>query len=245
MSITKPIVLGASIDDNTFLLDVNTLLNNSSIINLELQIINEHNWIERSLIYLCRSFDNLARGGDYQQVRPAVQIGLLDFTLFPGHPEFYSTYQFLSVENHMLYSDKLRLSVVGLTKIDIAIDEDKLYHIDCWVLLFKAATWGKVKMPAQKDEYIRNAASIICQLSQDETIRLQCRDWGRRWVKRLSGQMKCIVHSHLQVCHRPDPTSVRDIVGIWQYKLLSKQQGGAGDGFIGHINEPTHLLTNT
>ncbi len=46
------------------------LLNNHSINNLELQVINEHNWTERSLLYLCRAFDNLVRGRDYRQVLP-------------------------------------------------------------------------------------------------------------------------------------------------------------------------------
>ena len=30
--------------------------------------------------------------------------------------------------NHMLYSDKLRLSVLDLTRIDLATGEDKAYH---------------------------------------------------------------------------------------------------------------------
>ena len=46
----------------------------------------------------------------------------------------------------MLYSDKLRLSVVDLTKIDMATKEDKAYHIDYWASLFKATTWEEIKM---------------------------------------------------------------------------------------------------
>ena len=174
VSVTNPILLGTSIDDKTFFLDVHTLLNNSSIINLELQVINEHNWTERSLVYLCRAFDNLARGRDYRQVLSAVQIGLLDFTLFPEHPEFYATYRMLNEKNHMLYSDKLRLSVVDLNHIEMATDEDRRYHTDSWASFFKATTWEEIKMLAQKDEYIHDAANTIYQLSQDEMIRLQC-----------------------------------------------------------------------
>ena len=45
--IQNPIVLGNTIDEKTFVLDINILLNNSAIINLEMQVINEHNWQER------------------------------------------------------------------------------------------------------------------------------------------------------------------------------------------------------
>ena len=83
----------------------------------------------------------------------------------------------------MLYSDKLRLSVVDLTKIDIVTEEDKAYHIDYWASLFKAATWEEIKMLAQKDECIMDASNTIYHLSQEEKIRLQCEareDYYRR-----------------------------------------------------------------
>ena len=181
--INNPIILGESINDKTFFLDISITLNDHTLINLEMQVINEHNWPERSLSYLCRTFDNLDSGNDYSVVRPAIQIGLLDFTLFPEHPEFYSTYQFLNVKNHTLYSDKLRLCVLDLTRIDLATEEDRQYHIDYWASLFKATTWEELKMLAEQNEFIANASSTVYQLSQEETIRLQCEareDYYRR-----------------------------------------------------------------
>lgn len=181
--ITNPIELGAYIDEKTFLLDVKVILNNNIVINLEMQVVNEHNWPERSLSYVCRAFDNLNSGEAYHQVKPVIHIGLLDFTLFPEHPEFYATYQLLNIKNHTVYSDKLRLSVLDLTQIALATEEDKRYHIDRWAALFKAATWEELKMYAQKDEYIQEASSTIYQLSQDESVRLQCEareDYYRR-----------------------------------------------------------------
>lgn len=131
-------------------LDIELILNNLTIINLEMQVINEHNWPERSLTYLCRSFDNLNAGEAYQNVKPAIQIGFLDFTLFPDHPEFFATYNFLNVKNYSLYSDKIQLSVLDLTCIHLATEEDKFYQIDYWASLFKATTWEEIKMLASK-----------------------------------------------------------------------------------------------
>lgn len=37
------------------------------IINLEMQVINEYNWPERSLTHLCRALDSLNPGEDYQK----------------------------------------------------------------------------------------------------------------------------------------------------------------------------------
>ena len=102
----------------------------SFTIDLYFYYINQYNWVERSLSYLCRNFDHLKSGGEYEDVSPVVQIGILNFTLFKDHPEFYATYQLLSVKNHAIYSDKLRLSVLDLTHIDMATEEDKFYQID-------------------------------------------------------------------------------------------------------------------
>lgn len=182
-TIINPILLGEAINEKTFFLDIFVLLNNDTRINLELQVINEHNWPERSLSYLCRTFDNLNAGEDYRVVKPAIQIGLLDFTIFPAHPEFYSTYKFMNIKNHTIYSDKICLSVLDLTRKDLATEEDQKSHRHLWASFFKAKTWEELKMLARQDEFINEASAAVYQLSRDEQIRLQCEareDYYRR-----------------------------------------------------------------
>ena len=174
VEITNPIELGKSIDAKDFFLDIKVLLNSDTIINLEMQVINQHNWPERSLSYLCRSFDGLNRGEDYLEARPVIRISLLDFTLFPEYPEFYSTYQLLNVKNYIKYSDKLCLHVLDLTRTDLATEEDKHHQIDYWAALFKATTWEELRMLADKNESIAEAAETVYRLSEEEKIRLQC-----------------------------------------------------------------------
>ena len=172
--ITNPIRLGDSIDNKTFVLDINVILNQHHIINLEMQIINLNNWQDRSLSYLARNFDHLKKGEDYALTHPVIQIGLLDYTLFPDHPEFYSTYQFLNVKNHTLYSDKWRISVLDLSRIDLATEEDRQYQLDYWAALFKAKTWEELQMLAQNNHYFKEASETVYQLTQEEEIRQQC-----------------------------------------------------------------------
>ena len=175
-SIENPIELGNSISEKTFFLDVKVLMNNSTIINLEMQILNIGNWPERSLSYLCRSFDQLYKGQDYAETKPVIHIGILDFTLFPEHPEFYATYKLMNVKKHTIYSDKFQLSVLDLKHTDLATAQDKRYQINLWAGLFKAATWEEIKMFAEKNEFISEAAKTLYQLSVDEKIRRQCEE---------------------------------------------------------------------
>ena len=174
VEIMNPIELGKSIEAKDFILDIRVLLNDNTVINLEMQVINLGNWPERSLGYLCRSFDSLNRGQDYMETKPVIQVCFLNFTLFPEAPEFFSTYMFMNVKNNMIYSDKLKLSVVDLTHIDMATEEDKLRGIDHWARLFKATTWEEIKMLSSKDSFLAEAAETTYQLSSEETIRMQC-----------------------------------------------------------------------
>ncbi|MDE7332570.1 MAG: Rpn family recombination-promoting nuclease/putative transposase [Lachnospiraceae bacterium] len=176
VEITNPIILGETITEKEIRLDINVKLNNQSIINLEMQVANKLNWPSRSLLYLSRSFDNLNRGYDYLDIQPAIHIGFLDYTLFHEYPEFYAVYKLINIKKHYVYSDNFVLSVVNLSRIDLATDEDKEYHIDSWARLFKATTWEEIKNMADTNEYIQEASKSIFQFNTDEQIRKLCRD---------------------------------------------------------------------
>lgn len=176
VEITNPIILGEAVKDKEFRLDINVIMNNRVLINLEMQITNKLNWENRSVMYLCRSYDQLNRGQDYREARPAIHISFLDDTLFDEYPEFYASYMLINVKNHQKYSDNLTLHVVDLSRIDMATEEDKKYYIHDWACLFKAATWEELKMIASRNEYLKEASQTIFRLSAEEEIRKRCRD---------------------------------------------------------------------
>lgn len=174
VTITNPIELGKSVSAKDFILDIRIILNHHTLINLEMQVLNQGNWPDRSLSYLCRTFDQLNQGQDYPEVLPVIHIGILDFTLFPEQPEFYSTYMLLNIRNHTIYSDKITLSVLNLTQIELATSEDQAYNVDYWARLFKATTWEEIRMLASKNDFLNEAANTMYSLSAEEQIRQQC-----------------------------------------------------------------------
>jgi predicted transposase/invertase (TIGR01784 family) len=109
-------------------LDIDISLNDNTSIDLELQVNNEYNWTDRSLSYLCRNYDNLFKGNNYNEAGHAIHIGLLDFTPFPEAPEFYASYKLMNVKTHHLYSSKFVLNVLDLNHINLAAEEDKRYR---------------------------------------------------------------------------------------------------------------------
>lgn len=173
--ITNETNRGEEITSKSFILDIKVILNDNTIINLEMQVLNKGNWPERSLSYLCRAFDNLKAGEDYRNVRPCIHIEFLDFTLFKDSPEFYSNYYLINKKNHRVFSDKFRLSVVDLTNIELATEEDKIYKIDKWASFFKSNTWEELKMLSENNEVMAEATTFARKLTADEMMKERMR----------------------------------------------------------------------
>ena len=173
IDISNPISLKEDIAAKEMILDIKAILNDKTIINLEMQVVNYQDWPERSLSYLCRCFDNLGPGHGYLHVKGAIHIGFLDYTLFPDYPEFYAIYRMINERTGQLYSSKFRISVVDLTKRNLATKEDIAHHRDLWAAFFKATEWGEVMALAKKDENISEAVVTLKKLSDDEIFKMR------------------------------------------------------------------------
>lgn len=173
-TIMNPVKPADYVSGKSFTLDVKVLLNNKSIINLEMQVSNKGDWINRSLSYLCRTFDNVLKGSSYNSAIAVTHIGFLDFNLFPDENEFYSRFMLQNVNTHRIYNDKFCLNVLSLNKIDDATEEDKKWHIDEWARLFKATTWEEIKMLASKDKVYSEMANSMYLQNTDDVTRQIC-----------------------------------------------------------------------
>jgi len=57
----------------------------------------------------------------------------------------------------------------------MATEEDKDYQIDYKARLFKAKTWEEIKMFAEKNEYLQEAAQSVYVANADDLVRQKCR----------------------------------------------------------------------
>ena len=182
VTILNPVELGEYYEDKDFVLDVKVMLNKKKIINIEMQVGEQNCWNNRSLSYLCAIFDNLEKGADYSKIKPSYHIGILNFTPFPKHPEFYATNKIMNIKKHYIYNDNFTLNVLDLTQIHLANEEDKAYNLDYWAKLFKASTWEDFNMLAKKDKVFGEMGEAVFKLNQDKRARYICemREAGRR-----------------------------------------------------------------
>lgn len=186
VTVINPIVPGESVDDKEIRLDINVIMNMKKPINIEMQAYNHTGWVERSVLYACRGFDSLTHGDKYADNMGFWQISFCDFCIFKEHPAFYRSFVLTSTDNeHIQYSDKLMLSNVDLTNIELADEEDIRYGLVDWARLFKAESWEELKMLAENNQTIDKAISSVWQMTEDERIRdrMQRREDGERLWK--------------------------------------------------------------
>ena len=174
VEITNPIVIGETIQDKEFRLDIKAVLNGYQQINLEMQVGPIENWTDRSLYYLCKMFTDLKEGMDYTQTKPSIHIGILSKSPVPEDAAFYNEYALKNRKTGYEFTGKFSLHVLDLSYISKVTDDVKntsLYH---WACLFKATTWKEMLAMAEQSESIRKAVVTLRQLTNDEKIKLQC-----------------------------------------------------------------------
>ena len=159
-------------------MDTKILLNDNPLINTEMQVLKLKFWKERSLGYLSRTFDNLNKGDNYVNTKPAIHIGILDFNLFPNDTEFYATYHMANDISHQIYSDKFRLSVLQLRQMEHATEADRQQGRYLWAKFFKATNWEEIRMLAEQNPIFAEAAQTIYRVTADQRVCDLCE--GRR-----------------------------------------------------------------
>lgn len=181
ITILNPIEPGNAITEKECVLDINLEFNHTTIINIEIQARYQDFWPERSIVYLCRNFDQLSSGESYALIKPCIQIGILNNSLFkPDDPrytgDFYSEYRLLNTTNYKEYSSKFEIRVLSLSQLENASEEDKnnpngLYR---WAKMFKASTWEELKMIAQDNPMMDSFVGTVMQLTAEEKVAQAC-----------------------------------------------------------------------
>ena len=167
VTITNPIQEGETVDDKNIILDIKLLLNDTHVINLEMQVANLGNWPERSLTYLCRMFDQLKSGEDYIKVKKTIHVSIMDFTPNDFPKVLYSEYFLYNLKTGHKYSDKFAIYMLQLNQLGNPKDERDIPEIYYWAQLFKAKTWEEIQMLAEKNECIKQSIVTLQALTAD------------------------------------------------------------------------------
>ena len=170
------------------IMDIKLTLNNNEILNIELQVYPDKYWISRSIIYLCRAYDNIGSGDNYSLVKPTTLFCITDQELIPNaEAEFYAKYRLINIKNHHLYTDKFGINMLQLNHTDIATKEDIRNNLVYWANLFKATTWEEFKNLAKNHPDIEEVGNLIFELNYDNQAK-EFLEGQRRYREQMNSQ---------------------------------------------------------
>ena len=137
-----------------------------------------------------RSYDILHIGDNYEDLRPACPIGILDHTLFKDDPSFYSEYRIRNVITGREYSDKLRILILDLTKREMAKITEQEMKLLKWANIFQAESMEELEeLCKEYGEEYEEMLETIKRLFADDEFRMKC-EARERYRRDMHSQYK-------------------------------------------------------
>jgi predicted transposase/invertase (TIGR01784 family) len=135
--------------------------------NIEMQVRRERAWSERSVYYLAKTFvQPLRAGGEYETLKSAIGIHLLDFELFPDPTQAHWCFEMRDRQQpSVTLGEELQLNLIELPKADRA--GLAAGALAAWVAFLEH--WQEEDRMAEIDyPPVQQALKRIRRLSEDE-----------------------------------------------------------------------------
>jgi predicted transposase/invertase (TIGR01784 family) len=97
-------------------LDILAILNDETIVNIEIQVLNPNNFIERTLYYWSGNYyNNLIAGEDYKKVKKTIAINILDYEQFE-EGSFHEIARLKRDYQNKILTDRLEIHFIQIPK---------------------------------------------------------------------------------------------------------------------------------
>ena len=149
-------------------LDVRVLKKGNIHIDIEIQLVNQGDMIERSVYYVSKLFvAQLKEGETYKELGKAITLNLIDFTIFEDE-RFMHTGRLCDIESHEEFTDCIEVNFIELNKVpDIATNDTRTM----WAMFLNADSEEDLIMLSQKNNGIKKAVEKLQSISADDELR--------------------------------------------------------------------------
>lgn len=160
-------------------LDVKATTDKGEEINIEIQIKDEKNMIQRSLYYWSRMYyEQLKKGDIYDKLSRTICINLLDFNLLPCD-KFHSVYRLKECQTNEELTDLEEIHFIELKKMKSVNNIEEINsQLEEWIYFINQPESELVRELERKNEDLKEAKEELIRLSGDEETR-------KRYEKRM------------------------------------------------------------
>ena len=168
----NPILRRELTSDKLGVLDIITELDGKEKCNIEMQLIDKNNIIERMLYYWSKIYTKQIKAGeDYNKLEKTIVILIADFNI-KGLEEvtYHSTWKIMETNyaKKLILTDKLELDIIELSKIK-GRENEKDQLLD-WLIFLENPESERVARRMEENENLKEAVEKLDKISEDEKM---------------------------------------------------------------------------
>ena len=168
----NPILRRELKDDKLGVLDIVTELDGKEKCNIEMQLIDKNNIIERMLYYWSKMYTKQIKvGDDYNKLEKTIVILIADFNIKGlEEVEYHSTWKIIETNSvkKLILTDKFELDIIELSKIK-GRENEKDQLLD-WLVFLENPESERVTRKMEENENLKEAVEKLDRISKDEKM---------------------------------------------------------------------------
>ena len=168
----NPILRRELKDDKLGVLDIVTELDGKEKCNIEMQLIDKNNIIERMLYYWSKMYTKQIKAGDdYNKLEKTIVILIADFNIKGlEEVEYHSTWKIIETNSvkKLILTDKFELDIIELLKIK-GRENEKDQLLD-WLIFLENPESERVTRKMEENENLKEAVEKLDRISKDEKM---------------------------------------------------------------------------
>lgn len=163
-----PYLWGEQVNDKVGIIDIRAKINNKNPIDIEMQIVDNHDIEKRLLFYWSKLYlKQIERGEDYEKLNRSISIIFLDYKIeklkeLPTHTKWQIKE---SKNGRKILTEDLEIHIIELPKIKEKIEEGSLKK---WILFLENPEGEETKKMAESEKEIKEAIETLEEISSDE-----------------------------------------------------------------------------
>ena len=168
----NPILRREFKDDKLGILDILAKINGTDSCNIELQIVDRANIIERMLYYWGRLYTRgIQSGEDYANLARTVVVLITDYDVLPEKDlELHTSWKIIEEKHRkIILTEKFEFHIIIMSKINVASTEDK--ELLSWLYFLDNPESERVKNIMKTNKELKEAGDKLNKISQDDKLR--------------------------------------------------------------------------
>ena len=157
-------------EDKLGILDILAEVDGNKQVNIELQLIDKNNTIERMLYYWSRLYSRkIRKGGEYQELPKTIVILISNFRIKElGIEDYYTKWQIMEATRKIVLTEKLELYIIELP--NIIGKEKKNDKLLDWLYFLENPKSERVEKNMGENKELKRAVNELNKISEDEKM---------------------------------------------------------------------------